>query len=250
MCLLHVTPVIDPAQFLQAIIIGFAGQIVERIPQEVNVTTLPNRFRQHFLNSPAQASMIIADHKLHTIQRALLEAGQQFLPTRSTLAAGQFQCQYVAPANAGKPELQDYMATHKRTPKGRLSDGAVGFSRLPALLAPEGLLCKPDAPAPWDKCLHRFQQHLIHVRGTTLTTDAQYRQLVRPFVVGLCSGDGPEWPKLTAEYVTNFVLQQAPMARAQKGRIVSAIRTFLRFLITDGIVPPQMVRAIPRIRRW
>ena len=156
----------------------------------------------------------------------------------------------LTPENAGKPELQDYMATHKRTPKGRLSEGAVGFSRLPALLAPEGVLCKPEAPASCDDCLHRFQQHLIHVRGTTLTTDAQYRHIVRPFVVGLCSEDGPEWSKLTAEYVTDFVLQQAAVARAQKGRIVSAIRTFLRFLITDGIVPPQMVRAIPRIRRW
>src|SRR5262245_14290756 len=63
----------------------------------------------------------------------------------------------LTPADAGEPELQEYMAAHKRTPKGRLSDGAVGFSRLPALLAAEGVLCKPDAPAPGDGCLRRFQ---------------------------------------------------------------------------------------------
>lgn len=154
------------------------------------------------------------------------------------------------PANAGKQELRDYMAAHKRTPKGRLSDGAVGFSRLPALLASEGVLSKPEAPAPGNGCLDRFRQYLINVRGTTLATEAQYRRILRPFVAGLCRGDEPDWARLTSEYVTDFVRKQAAVARAEKGRIVSAVRTFLRFLIGDGVVSPQMVRAIPRIRRW
>lgn len=156
----------------------------------------------------------------------------------------------LTPANAGKSELRDYMATHKRTRKGRLSDGAVGFSRLPALLAPEGLFSKPDAPVPGDRCLDGFRQYLIGVRGTTLATEAHYRRLLRPFVAGLCNGDEPEWSRLSAEYVAEFVRKQAAGARAEKGRIVSAVRTFLRFLIADGIVPSHMVRAIPRIRRW
>jgi site-specific recombinase XerD len=156
----------------------------------------------------------------------------------------------LTPADAGKPELQEYMAAHKRTPKGRLSDGAVGFSRLPALLAPEGVLCKPSAPAPGDECFRRFQQYLTNVRGTTLATDAHYRRLLRPFIAGLCSGDEPDWSKLTAEYVTDFVLRQVAVARAEKGRIVTAVRTFLHFLTADGVVPRQLVRAIPRIRRW
>jgi hypothetical protein len=122
----------------------------------------------------------------------------------------------LTPADAGKPELQEYMAGHKRTPKGRLSDGAVGFSRLPALLAAQGVLCKPDAPAPSDSCLHRFQQYLIDVRGTTPRTDAHYRRILRPFVAGLCSSDEPDWSKLTAEYVTDFVVRQAAAVRAER----------------------------------
>jgi integrase/recombinase XerD len=38
--------------------------------------------------------------------------------------------------------------------------------------------------------------------------------------------------------------------RAEKGRVVTAVRMFLHFLTADGIVPRQMVRAIPKIRRW
>jgi integrase len=66
----------------------------------------------------------------------------------------------------------------------------------------------------------------------------------------LCSEDEPDWSKLTAEYVTNFVLQKVAVARAEKGRIVTAVRSFLHFLAAEGVVPRQMVRAIPRIRRW
>jgi integrase len=68
--------------------------------------------------------------------------------------------------------------------------------------------------------------------------------------VGLCSADEPDWSRLTAEYITDFVITQTTLARAEKGRIVSAVRTFLHFLTAEGIVPRQIVRAIPRIRRW
>lgn len=156
----------------------------------------------------------------------------------------------LTPADAGKPELKEYMAAQKRTPTGRLPEGTVGFSRLPALLASEGVLCKPDAPSPGDECLRRFKEYLTNVRGATLSTDVQYRRILRPFVVGLCSGDEPDWSRLTAEYVTDFVIRQTTAARAEKGRIVSAVRTFLHFLTPEGIVPRQIVRSIPRIRRW
>lgn len=91
---------------------------------------------------------------------------------------------------------------------------------------------------------------LTNVRGATLSTDAQYRRILRSFVVGLCSGDELDWSRLTAKYITDFVITQTTVARAQKARIVFAVRTFLHFLTAEGIVPCQIVRAIPRIRRW
>jgi hypothetical protein len=41
---LRIPPIVDPAQFLRAIIISLARQIVERIAQEVNVAALPYLF--------------------------------------------------------------------------------------------------------------------------------------------------------------------------------------------------------------
>lgn len=66
-CLLSVAAIIDPAQLLKAIIIGFARQVVERIPQEVNVAALPDRLRQRLLNGAAQTGMIVAEDELHSV---------------------------------------------------------------------------------------------------------------------------------------------------------------------------------------
>jgi len=49
---------------------------------------------------------------------------------------------------------------------------------------------------------------------------------------------------------SDYVLGMTSCVRAAKGRVVSAVRTFLHFLVAEGIAPAQMVKAIPRVRRW
>ena len=192
---------------------------------------------------------------LEALASRLLQLGYSRTQSRKIVRTATFLGLWLAdrgltPAEAGNAELREYMATHRRTPRGRLSDGAVGLTRLPALLAPDGVLAKPDPSLPGDACLGRFTHYLTHVRGATPSTDSHYRRILRPFVSGLCLQEEPEWARLTAEYVTDFVIKQTMVARAEKGRIVSAVRTFLHFLTAEGVVPRQLVRAIPRIRRW
>ena len=45
---LGVAPIVKPSQFDQAIVGDFAGQIVERVAQEMHVAALPVGFGQHF----------------------------------------------------------------------------------------------------------------------------------------------------------------------------------------------------------
>ena len=42
---LQVAPVVQPAQLRQAVVVGLARQVVERVAQEVHVATLPDRLR-------------------------------------------------------------------------------------------------------------------------------------------------------------------------------------------------------------
>lgn len=154
------------------------------------------------------------------------------------------------PADAGVDEVRVYMATQKRTPTGRLSEAAIGCSRLPALLRSEGILCKPEPASPADSWLLRFEEYLTNGRGITSSTQTTYRRYIRRFILGLCSDDGPDWSQMTSEYVSGFVLKETSEARAAKGRIVSRVRTFLRFMVSEGHIPAPLVRAIPRVRRW
>lgn len=155
----------------------------------------------------------------------------------------------MSPTEAGKAELRAFLAMQRRTPAGRLPDGAVGCTRLPGLLRSMSILSKqPVSPA--DPILHRFDEHLAHARGVTPGTMDSYRRYVRPFVIGLCAEGEPDWAKMTSAYIVEFVLRETSAARAAKRRIVTAVRSFLRFMACDGTVPPQLVRVIPRVRRW
>ena len=63
--------ILDPAQLLQTIVVCLAWQRVERIAQEVNLAALPHGLRQCFWKRTPQARMIVADHELHSVQRAV-----------------------------------------------------------------------------------------------------------------------------------------------------------------------------------
>lgn len=150
---------------------------------------------------------------------------------------------------------------------GRLRDGAVGFSRLPALLEAEGVLCKPSPVTPVAPCLHRFSAYLAHVRGVTPSTQWTYRRFVAPLILGLCEADGPDWSKLTSNYVSNYEIQEvvAPMflefldhlestrgnrARSRNARL-SAIRSFIKYASVrdvENLAIANRVLAIPNKR--
>jgi len=132
----------------------------------------------------------------------------------------------LSPADAGKAELWAYMATQRRTPAGRLPEGAVGLTRLPALLELMGILSKqPESPA--DSSLRRFEEHLANVRGVTPATQASYRHYVRPFVLGLCSGGAPDWSKMTSQYISEFVLRETVWHEPRKdGSCPQCARSF------------------------
>jgi integrase/recombinase XerD len=204
--------------------------------------------RERLLASPMGTYLDVLSSKLLQLSYSHAQA-RKLIRTASSLGLWLAE-QGLAPADAGKKELLAYMEKHKRTPAGRLPEGAIGFSRLPLLLESEGILCKPKPESPADPWLRRFHDYELNVCGVTSTTEESYRYYVEPLILGLCRDGQLDWSCLTAEYITDFVVRETGAARAAKGRIVTAIRTFLRFLVAEGVVPAQLCRAIPRVRRW
>ena len=155
----------------------------------------------------------------------------------------------MSPVEAGKPEIAAYIAAQTRNVRGRLPDWMRGIRRLPALVAPLGILCRPEPPSLVDPVLERFCAYLGNVLGVTPNTSKSYGRYVRPFVDGVCADAPPDWTRMDAAYVATFVLKHSGRPNATRSRIVSAVRTFLRFLVSERAVPAYIVRAIPRIRQ-
>jgi integrase/recombinase XerD len=151
--------------------------------------------------------------------------------------------------DAGNAEIKAFIAAQRRTPAGRLADGAVGCTRLPGLLQSAGLLCKQP-----ERCEHpvikRFEEHLENARGVALATRAEYCKHIGALLAGILTDGEPVWWTLTSEYISDFVVREVSKTRAGRHRVVSAVRTFLRFLVCEGTVPIELMNAIPRVQRW
>lgn len=56
------------ARLLQAVVVALARHMIQRVPEEMNITPLPGRLRQNLRDRLAEAGMIVGDHELHTVE--------------------------------------------------------------------------------------------------------------------------------------------------------------------------------------
>ncbi|HSU59569.1 MAG TPA: tyrosine-type recombinase/integrase [Bryobacteraceae bacterium] len=151
--------------------------------------------------------------------------------------------------DAGKAEIKAFIAAQRRTAAGRLPDGAVGCTRLPDLLQSTGLLCNEPERFEYP-IVKRFEEHLEHVRGVQRATRIEYCRYIHALVGGIGTEGEPAWWNMTSEYISDFVLREVPKTRAGRHRVISSVRTFLRFMVCEGLVPVELINAIPRVQRW
>jgi site-specific recombinase XerD len=104
---------------------------------------------------------------------------------------------------------------------------------------------------PIERILTDYEQFLERICGAAITTRRKYLYFARQFLVFAFGSSTPEWSALRAETITNFVQQETShrngFGRKQPG---SAIRVFLRYLVTGGLLPAGLEAAVPRMRVW
>lgn len=93
----EIAPVVEPAQFLQAIVAMLSRQVIERVPEEMHVAALPGRFRDDLADRRDQAGMVVGDDQLDALEAARLQRDKKILPGRTALAIGHLHCQDLAP---------------------------------------------------------------------------------------------------------------------------------------------------------
>jgi site-specific recombinase XerC len=102
-----------------------------------------------------------------------------------------------------------------------------------------------------DQWLRRFDEHLDHVRGTSAGTRRIYRRYARALLTSCFGTSTPDWSAVTASAVTDFVRKQTARLSPSACRApLTATRTFLRFLVTGGVLPPGVDGAVPTVRQW
>lgn len=175
--------------------------------------------------------------------------GQRLLLTADALGRW-LQEKGVSPTEATVDHVRTYAAIQQRTAAGNFPDTATGLTHLMHFLKPWGVFCKPLPSSPADQWLQRFDNYLERVRGLSQSTRHSYLHRVRRFVRDSFAETAPEWTALTTLGICQFVQTEMERTPGGKGAVVSSLRTFLRFLLSEGQISASLIRAIPRVRRW
>lgn len=97
--------------------------------------------------------------------------------------------------------------------------------------------------------INRYQDHLINVLGLATATQRSYLLIVRRLLMHLSSTGAIDQSAFTADAISAFVCSDASPRRGQgPSTTTSATRSFLRFLVSQRIVPAGLEMVIPRIK--
>jgi len=110
----------------------------------------------------------------------------------------------------------------------------------------------PRTPTgPLEMLLRRYQDYLLVERGLAASTAALDVRLARPFLATRVGADGQlDLAGLGAGEVAAFVLTQARQQPRSAKRIVTAVRSLLRFAHVAGLIDRPLADGVPSPAGW
>jgi hypothetical protein len=134
------------------------------------------------------------------------------------------------------------------TPNGRLPHSAQGLHELLEFLTSQGVIA-PAVETPLTsagKWLAEFDSHLDRTLGCAPRSRSNYLLYARRFLDECFGAAEIEWQKLSAAAVVDFVRREAAKLQPIScGQPVTAMRAFLRFLTSAGVIPAGLTGAVP-----
>lgn len=104
---------------------------------------------------------------------------------------------------------------------------------------------------PGEQLLERYRRYLLEQRDLAEESAGVYLAVLRPFVNRLEEDGELHLASLTAGEVTDFLLAVAGEQRPGKAAsTASALRSLLRFLYLDGVLPRSLEQAVPTVASW
>ena len=144
---------------------------------------------------------------------------------------------------------------HARRARGWTSTPAFGarcfvrFLRRLGVVACEATTVEPQTEsARWVVC---YDEHLAKAAGLSAGTRRFYRRYARMLLSWKFGDRTPDWTSLTADDLAEFVRQHvAKLKPATCNFAVTAVRSFVRFLVSRGAVRAGLEGAMPRMRQY
>jgi site-specific recombinase XerD len=143
-----------------------------------------------------------------------------------------------------------YLRGRAQSRKLRRGDSAALF-RLLTMLRPEGSGVAAPPPTPVEAALGRFQQYLRQERSLSEATVINYTPVARSFLSERFPKGALRLQQITAADITAFVQRQATLVTSKRAQlVVTALRSFLRYLFLRGLVAIDLATCVPTIATW
>jgi site-specific recombinase XerD len=117
--------------------------------------------------------------------------------------------------------------------------------RIPA--APSGL----SGESPMARIARAYERFLVHERGLTSDTVKNYLPTVHAFLTERFGTETVQLERLVVQDTNQFILRHAQrLSRTRAKLLVTALRSFLRFLYQRGDIPSDLASAVLPIMHW
>jgi site-specific recombinase XerD len=151
------------------------------------------------------------------------------------------------------PTIHRYLRSRSQRFRPRRDDASI-LKKLLQILHIQGLLPKEDTQRldnPCQRVEHEFDRYLSEERGLSLATRINYRPFIQRFLSAQFGDKPVRFTDLNANDVIRFIRSQAPrLGPKRAGLMVSALRSFFRYLRHRGDITTDLAACVPAIANW
>jgi site-specific recombinase XerD len=156
----------------------------------------------------------------------------------------------LASRDVGRATIELYLRGRAQSGRLRKGDSAALF-RLLAMLRPDSTGVTAPPPSAIEMALRQFQQYLRQERSLSEATVINYTPVMRSFLSERFPKGAVHCHKITAADITGFVQRQSTLVTSKRAQlVVTALRSFLRYLFLRGLVAIDLAACVPTIATW
>lgn len=160
----------------------------------------------------------------------------------------------IATRDADERAIARYHRERSRGRRRPWRNELYALRQLLAFLRERGVIDDPAAAAavvPVDHFVHRYEEHLHHVRGLATRTICVYAASARQFLIARFGSGAVDLHELCAADAIEFVQRTAQRLGPRRLKLViSALRSFLSHAQMLGEVTPGIAAAVPAVSVW